>query len=167
MYLYKILIQRICKGLSASHYIFSPDVSQLLKALLITFWLLHAEADILLWAEVLCCFILSPKTDADTQSRVWRRPAPSLISAHMQRFSPHGALRWQIINSTATEAQNHIHSDCHWLVLLAFHIYNDQIIKKFLSWCFLHKSKRKEATQSGGNCRSLWKKLFKVWKISF
>lgn len=99
-----------------------------------------------------CCALSScvdssspPKTDADTQSRVWRR-APlhhSSPSTHTHRFSPHDAQRGEIINSTATEAQNHIHSDCHWLLLLAFEIYDDHLIMKFLSWYFSHKSRRK------------------------
>lgn len=104
---------------------------------------LHFGADILLHSQFLCWFFLSPKTDADTQSRVWRRPAPSLISIHTPQFSPHDAQRWEIINSTATEAQNHIHSDCHWLLLLGFEIYDDHLIMKFLSWYFFHKSKKK------------------------
>lgn len=106
-------------------------------------WEMHLGADISLHS-FLCWFFLSPprpRTDADTQSRVWWRPAVSLISLYTHRLGPHDAYRGEIINSTATEAQNHIHSD--FLLLLAFEIYDDHLIMKFLSCYFSHKSRRK------------------------
>lgn len=53
------------------------------------------------------------KTDADTQSSITHLPLHTSVSRGDAR-------RGGIINSTATEAQNHIHSDCRRLLLSAF-----------------------------------------------
>lgn len=84
-------------------------------------------------------------TDADTQSIAWRRPARSITHLPLHTSVSCGdARRGGIINSMATEAQNHIHSDCHRLLLSAFgeFMMSVVIVENSLLCCFTRRSRR-------------------------
>ncbi len=118
--------------------------------------------------QFLCWFFLSPQNRCwYTEQGVTAACSITHLPSHTAVRSSCDAQRGEIINSTATEAQNHIHSDCHWLLLLAFEIYDDHLIMKFLSWYFSHKSRKKAGTQSEKGVRTAEiKNHLQVWLCS-
>ena len=84
-----------------------------------------------------CCdmssSVSSPSSQTDAKTQKCSVPPscsdPSLICAFSTLLMTLQHL--EIINSPVTEAQNHIHPRCHWLLLFPFEIYDNPLSSNF------------------------------------